>query len=70
MLYLSLTLKIPENLINLYSWPNDVVLGIALWAAALLDLAANKNLNRKFIGIERKDAGYFEIAQPKAFVSH
>ena len=55
-------LKIPENLINLYSWPNDVVLDCFM-GSGTTGLAA-KNLNRKFIGIE-KDAGYFEIAKQR-----
>jgi len=55
-------IALPSNLIDLYSWPNDVVLDCFM-GSGTTGLAA-KNLNRKFIGIE-KDETYFRIAQDR-----
>ena len=55
-------LAIPKNLIELYSWPDDVILDPFL-GSGTTGLAC-KNLNRKFIGIE-KDETYFKIAQDR-----
>ena len=55
-------LALPKNLIDLYSWPNDIVLDCFMGSGTTG--VACKNLNRKFIGIE-KDETYFKIAQDR-----
>jgi len=55
-------LEIPNNLVSIYTWPNDVVLDCFMGSGTTG--VACKNLNRKFIGIE-KDETYFKIAQDR-----
>ena len=55
-------LSLPKNLIDIYSWPDDIILD-PFMGSGTTGVAA-KNLNRSFIGIEL-DEEYFKIAQER-----